>query len=88
MTKHKILEVWVDDTHVYARTTDGLTANYPFSRWKRLSSATQDQRRDFYLTYDGIHWPQIDADLSFEGMFFDAGLCERTLCEDSVFYEK
>ena len=42
--------------------------------WERLAKATDAQRRDFYLTYGGIHWSQIDEDLSFEGMFDDNGL--------------
>ena len=55
--------------------------------WKRLTNATPDQRQNFYLSYTGIHWPGIDEDLSFEGMFADAGLCERTPTEDAVYYE-
>lgn len=84
--KHKIQRVWVDDTRVYALTEDGLQASYPFSMWKRLANATPDQRQNFYLSYTGIHWSDIDEDLSFEGMFADAGLCERTPTEDSVYY--
>ena len=79
-------KVWVDETRVYARTRDGLVASYPFAMWKRLQSASQAQREDFYLSYSGIHWPQIDEDLSFEGMFSHAGLCDRALKEDSVCY--
>ena len=79
-------KVWVDNTCVYAKTRDGLVANYPFTMWERLQNANQYQREDFYLTYLGIHWPQIDEDLSFEGMFSSAGLCERTLTEDAVCY--
>ena len=85
--KHRIQRVWVDDTRVWALTEDGLTASYPFSMWKRLTNATPDQRPNFYLSYTGIHWPDIDEDLSFEGMFADAGLCERTPTEDAVYYE-
>ena len=72
--KLKIAKLWVDDTHVYAETTDGLRASYAFSDWARLANATDAQRRDFYLSYGGIHWPQIDEDLSFECMFEDNGL--------------
>ena len=82
--KHYIEKVWVDDQNVYARTSDGLTASYAFSMWKSLAAATADQRADFYLSYSGIHWPQLDEDLSFEGMFHNAGLCGRTATEDSV----
>lgn len=85
---HYIDRVWVDDTRVYAKTKDGLTASYRFADWERLRNASQSQREDFYLTYSGIHWPQIDEDLSFEGMFSQAGLCSRTLAEDAVCYMK
>lgn len=64
--------VWTDDTHVYAKTTDGRQASYAFSEWPRLANATPEQRSDFHLSYGGIHWPQIDEDLSFEGMFRDS----------------
>lgn len=85
--KHLIKEVWVDDSAVHARTTDGLQASYPFSMWPRLQNASSVQRSNFYLSYSGIHWPDIDEDLSFEGMFSHAGLCQRTESEDSVCYE-
>lgn len=71
---------------VHATTIDGLSASYPFAMWKRLASASQVQREHFYLSRTGIHWSDIDEDLSFEGMLANAGLCERTETEDSVYY--
>ena len=85
MKQMKISRVWVDATHVYAETIDGVRAGYAFSDWKRLAEASSDQRSDFYLTYSGIHWPQIDEDLSFGGMFRDNHLCEAGN-EDFVIY--
>lgn len=79
-------KVWVGSSHVYASTTDGTIASYPISQWPRIENATEQQLQDFYLTYGGIHWPQIDEDLSFEGMFANAGYCKRTVTEDSVCY--
>ena len=72
--KQDIAKVWVDEAHVYAETKDGRRASYAFSEWPRLANATVEQRQDFYLSYGGIHWPQIDEDLSFEGMFVDNGV--------------
>lgn len=40
-----------------------------------------------YLSYTGIHWPQLDEDLSFEGMFAYAGIGKRTETEDSYYWE-
>ena len=87
MSRSRVIKVWVDQHAVYATSEDGRTASYQFADWKRLRMATPVQREDFYLTYSGIHWPQIDEDLSFEGMFANAGLCSRTESEDSVYWE-
>lgn len=87
MERQRIQKVWVDDKCVYARTSNGLVANYPFSMWKRFEGSTPSQRQDFYLSYSGIHWPQLDEDLSFEGMFAQAGLCTRTETEDTIYWE-
>ncbi len=84
--KHRIDKVWVDELAVHASTVDGLRACYPFAMWKRLARASQTERENFYLSHTGMHWPDIDEDLSFEGMFANAGLCERTETEDSVYY--
>ena len=84
--QHFVDKVWVDNTRVYVRTKDGLLASYLFADWSLLRKASQNQREDFYLTYSGIHWPQIDEDLSFEGMFHKAGLCNRTQTENEVCY--
>lgn len=86
MSSCKIIKVWVDDTHVYAMTETGLTANYAFSQWPKLAKATKEQREDYQLSYSGIHWPQIDEDLNFESMFNDNGLCPITETENSFYY--
>ncbi len=84
--KHIVSKVWIEDGKVLAKTNDGLVASYPIAQWKRLAAAKPEQLNDFYLSYSGIHWPQLDEDLSFEGMFHSSGLCERTEMEDSVCY--
>ena len=86
--KRIIDKVWIDKTHVYARTQDGAVATTPIARWHRLAAGTEAQRNVFYLSYGGIHWPQLDEDLSFEGIFHEAGLCDRTPTEDSVCYQR
>lgn len=87
MERQRIAKVWVDDSNVFAQTTKGNIASYPFKMWKKLADGTPQQRQDFYLSYTGIHWPQLDEDLSFEGMFSHAGMCQRTISEDSVYWE-
>lgn len=49
---------------------DGRTLAVPLSWYPRLLHATEEQRNDWRLRGAGyaIHWPQIDEDLSVEGM--------------------
>lgn len=72
-----ISRVWTDKERIYAQTTTGETASYRFADWKLLREATPEQREHYVLSYGGIHWPELDEDLSFEGMFAAAGLCTR-----------
>ena len=74
--------VWIDDHAVYASTTDGIVASYDFNRWLRLRDASPEQRVQFELSYSGIHWPTIDEDLSFEGMFHAAGFRDIAVRRD------
>ena len=79
--------VWTDDTCLWIETKDGRKVCTPFSKWKGLKNATRAQRDDFILGYTGIHWPSLDEDLGYEGLFVDAGLCEATPEECSVVCE-
>ena len=82
----RISKVWIDDNSIHVEASDGQRAIYAFSEWKRLATATPEQRRNYTLTYFGIHWPELDEDLSFEGMFKDNGYVVAN--EDIVVYEK
>lgn len=62
-------KVWLTDTAIWIRTADGREACEKFAEFPRLRFATPDQRAGFTLGSDGIHWNEIDEDLSFEGFF-------------------
>ena len=80
-------KVWVDDAHVWAETENGWRASTLLSQWRNLSNATPEQRSDFFLSRYGIHWPELDEDLCFEGIFAEAGFCKCTEAEDAVYYQ-
>ena len=62
-------KIWLTDNAVWIKTTDGLEGCESFSDYPRLKYATQAQRENFESDTFGIHWPEIDEDLSFEGFF-------------------
>ena len=49
---------------------DGRTVSVPLVWFPRLAGATREQLENYELLGDGegIHWPDIDEDLSVEGL--------------------
>ena len=69
MTMEKIEKIWLTDDAVWIRTADGKEACENFNDYPRLRYATREQRADFEADEYGLHWEEIDEDLSFEGFF-------------------
>ncbi len=66
----RILTVEVTDDLVSAQLADGRTIRVPLAWSWRLSNATPIQRQHFEIigTGQGVHWPDIDEDISALGM--------------------
>lgn len=62
-------KIWVTDSAVWIRTADGREACEMFSDYPRLKHAAQAQRENYTADAFGIHWDDLDEDLSFEGFF-------------------
>ena len=65
----EIEKIWITDTAVWIRTAEGLEAGELFVDYPRLKNATHQQRKNYEADNFGIHWPDVDEDLSFEGFF-------------------
>jgi hypothetical protein len=66
----RIQRVSVSDDEISAQLLDGRTISVPLAWSWRLSEATPEQRSRFEIigSGSGIHWPDIDEDISVEGM--------------------
>ena len=66
----RIRVVDVSDDLITAQLTDGRTISVPLAWSWRLSDATPEQRSHCELIGhgSGIHWPDIDEDISVRGM--------------------
>jgi hypothetical protein len=66
----RIQSVSVSDDFISAHLFDGRTISVPLAWSWRLSEATREQRSRFQIigSGSGIHWPDIDEDISVEGM--------------------
>ena len=65
----KVEKIWLTDTAVWIRTDKGEEACELLADYPRLKYATQEQLRKYEADDYGIHWPEIDEDLSFDGFF-------------------
>ena len=63
-------DVAIDDDELTVDLVDGRRVTVPLAWFPRLLHADHDQRRNWRLIGDGqgIHWPDIDEDLSVSGL--------------------
>jgi hypothetical protein len=66
----RAVSVSCDDDDLSVQLADGRRITVPLAWFPRLLHATPEQRGAWELLGDGqgIHWPEIDEDLSVEGL--------------------
>lgn len=66
----KIHSLDVDEDFLIAHLSDGRTISVPLAWYPRLLHASRDERGNWRLTGDGegIHWPDLDEDISAENL--------------------
>jgi hypothetical protein len=66
----RIQNVSVTEDTITAHLVDGRTISVPLAWSWRLSEATPEQRAGFEIigSGSGMRWPEIDEDISAEGM--------------------
>jgi hypothetical protein len=67
----KIKKLWFDDNKIFILTDNGKELWQSLLWYRRLQNATSDQRNNYYMSFSGIHWPDIDEDVSYESFFYD-----------------
>jgi hypothetical protein len=62
--------VTCDEQSFFVHLADGRVLSVPLAWSWRLSAATPEQRARYELNGDGtgIHWPDVDEDLSVRGL--------------------
>lgn len=70
----RISDLRISEAEITAYLIDGRTVSVPLAWSWRLSEATSEQRNHWEIIGDGIgiHWPEIDEDISIEGMLYGA----------------
>ncbi|EHD22960.1 MULTISPECIES: DUF2442 domain-containing protein [Brenneria] len=70
----RVMNVHIDDDRLTVDLMDGRSISVPLAWYPRLAAGTQAQRENWELCGAGlgIHWPDLDEDLSTEGLLLGA----------------
>ncbi len=70
ITDERVADVRCSDDSLIVDLMDGRTISVPLAWYPRLHGATNEQRAHWEISGGGygIHWPDIDEDLSTEGL--------------------
>lgn len=66
----KISKVWFDNEYIYVENSDGETLRQSLLWYENLKAATDEQRSHYTIGHDGLHWRELDEDVSFESFSY------------------
>ena len=77
----RVKDVRVTEDTLSVDLADGRTISVPLAWYPRLLHATPEQRERWQVSGAGygIHWPDVDEDLSTEGLLRGAPAARRTV---------
>ena len=67
----KISKIWFADDRIYGLTDDGRELWQSLLYYRRLRNATDEERANYEMDDEGIHWYELDEDVSFESFEYD-----------------
>jgi hypothetical protein len=65
-----------DDDSMWVELADGRVLGIPLAWFPRLLHATQGQREQYEISAEGLHWDELDEDISVAGLL--AGQADET----------
>jgi hypothetical protein len=74
-------EVRFDDDAMWVDLDDGRTLGIPLAWFPRLLHATPQQRAEVMISASGLHWEEIDEDVSIAGLLAGRGDMARARTE-------
>lgn len=67
----KIEKIWFDGDYLYGLGDNGKTYRQSLLWYQQLRNATEEERSRYKFGLDGIHWRNLDEDVSFESFEYD-----------------
>ncbi len=66
-------KVWFDDHRMFVELADDRQLGIPLTWFPRLLHATRAQREAVWISPGGLHWEEIDEDISVAGLIAGRG---------------
>ena len=67
----RITKIWFDDEHLVGEDENGNVYKQSLLWYPRLKDASEDERNAYNFGFDGIHWRNLDVDVSFESFLYE-----------------
>ena len=77
----KIKEIWFSDDQIFGRGEDGRIYSQSLLWYPRLQVASAEERGNYTFDSDGIHWRNINEDISFESFVYEDAHKEINIAE-------
>jgi Protein of unknown function (DUF2442) len=62
-----------DEDSLWVNLSDGRVLGVPLAWFPRLLDASEAQRLRFEISHGGLHWEELDEDISIEGLLAGRG---------------
>ena len=62
-----------DNDSMWVSLSDGRIVGVPLVWFPRLMNATDKERTDYSISPNGLHWENLDEDISIEGLLAGKG---------------
>lgn len=67
----KIVKIWFSDEHLYGSDENGNVYRQSLLWYQKLKSASEEEKNSYSFGFDGIHWRNLDVDVSFESFLYE-----------------
>jgi len=67
----KINEIWFDADYIFGKDEKGNEYKQSLLWYPHLRMASEKERNKYTIGFDGIHWRELDEDISFESFTYE-----------------
>lgn len=67
----RIEKIWFDDDYLYGKDESGNTYRQSLLWYPNLRAASNEERAKYTISTIGIHWRNLDEDVSFESFEYE-----------------